>query len=259
LTLSDGSIINLNSSRKGNLAIQANIVVNKEDSGLVSYKLGNTKQAGSMEDTPIAFNTLSTPRGGQYQILLCDGTKVWLNAQSTLRYPVVFGIGQRKVELEGEAYFEVTKDKSHPFLISAKGTEIKVLGTHFNVNAYPDEALTKTTLAEGSVNINGSVTIRPGQQATVDKSGMIKVSEADLESTLAWKDGLFLFKAAPITEVMGQVGRWYDADIHYTTRITDHFNATIPRAVPVSELLRLLSSTGAVQFSIDNHKITVMK
>jgi transmembrane sensor len=263
LTLSDGTTILLDSSKKGRLAQQGEVVISKTDSGSIGYSMAADNHPAA---APL-FNTIATPKGGEYQLMLPDGTKVWLNAVSSLRYPVFFTGSERKVELSGEGYFEVTKNVTRPFVVSANGTTIQVLGTHFNVNAYSDEATIKVTLSEGSVRVvppttsvkNADVRLIPGQQAQVDPSGRITSGTADLETALAWKDGLFVFKQAPIEEVLHQVSRWYDADIDDRVNISEHFNATIPRNVPVSKLLHLLEGTGSVHFKIDDKKITVLK
>jgi ferric-dicitrate binding protein FerR (iron transport regulator) len=205
------------------------------------------------------FNTLTVPAGGQYKVVLPDGTKVWLNASSSLKYPMVFGGAKRKVELTGEGYFEVAKDPMYPFEVSANGSTVQVLGTHFNINAYTDEPVIKCALAEGAIRLNNTVVLKPGEEGLIGKNGNIEKAKADLATTLAWKDGQFNFKQAPIDLLMRQVARWYNAGIIYDAQITDHFNAEIPRDVPVSKLLHLLEATGSVHFKIENNTITVMK
>ncbi len=202
---------------------------------------------------------IRTPAGGQFQVTLSDGTRVWLNASSSLKYPESFSDSVRKVVLTGEGYFEVAKNASHPVYGNVGNNEVRVLGTHFNVNAYPDNSETVVTLAEGSVKLNGSALLRPGQQGSIDNTGKIRTGPADLETALAWKDGQFIFKMTPLQDLMKQVSHWYDAKIVYRDTISEHFNARIPRDVPVSRLLHLLEATGQVHFKIEDRTITVMK
>jgi ferric-dicitrate binding protein FerR (iron transport regulator) len=255
LTLSDGRPISLDSLKNGRLLSQNNTPITKLDSGALIYQLIEPTILPQTE----SYNILSTPAGGQYKVVLPDGTKVWLNASSSLRYPTVFGGAKRKVALTGEGYFEVAKDPMYPFEISANGSTVQVLGTHFNINAYTDEPLIKIALAEGAIRLNNRIVLRPGEQGSVSKNGNIEKGKADLEATLAWKNGQFIFKETPIGELMRQVARWYHAGIIYNIKINQHFNATIPRNVPVSKLLHLLEATGAVHFKISNNTITVMK
>jgi transmembrane sensor len=163
------------------------------------------------------------------------------------------------VELTGEGYFEVSKDAAHPFIVKTGVNEVKVIGTHFNVNAYTDNKETVVTLAEGAVKLNQKTTLKPGEEGIIDPTGKIKTGEADLESALAWKDGQFIFKMTPLSEVMKQTANWYDAKIIYQNNITEHFNARIPRDVQVSKLLHLLEATDQVHFKIEDRTITVMK
>ena len=255
LTLSDGTIIGLDTVENGRIVAQSNSHITKLDSGQLAYQLVHPTM---LPQTDI-FNTLTVPAGGQYKLVLPDGTNVWLNASSSLKYPTVFGGAKRKVELTGEGYFEVVKDPMYPFEVIANGSTVQVLGTHFNVNAYTDEPVVKCVLAEGAIRLNNSVVLKPGEEGIVGKNGNIEKGKADLATTLAWKNGQFNFKQAPIDLLMRQVARWYNAGIIYDTKITDHFNAEIPRNVPVSKLLHLLEATGAVHFKIENNTITVMK
>lgn len=255
LTLSDGSTVRLDSVKNGSLARQGNINIVKQENGQLNYQEFNS----GIQPASEAFNTLATPKGGQYELILPDGTMVWLNAASLLRYPTSFSGNERSVELTGEGYFEVATSASRPFIVSTNGITVQVLGTHFNVSAYPDDTTINITLAEGSVKVNESVVLKPGQQAQVNRQGVIKKVVADLETTLAWKEGLFVFKNTPIDDVMRQVSRWYDASISYQTKPSEHFNVIISRNEPVSKLLHLLEQTQSVHFKIENKKITVMK
>jgi hypothetical protein len=255
LTLSDGKIISLDSARKGRLAQQGNISIKKMDSGVLSYQMIDP----SIFPTKEEFNILAVPRGGQYRIRLPDGTNVWLNSASTLKYPTVFHGSRRMVELSGEGYFEVAKDPMFPFEVKASDAKIEVLGTHFNVNAYADEPTLKISLAEGAVKVNGAVTLKPGEEAQINHQGEVNTVECDLNSVLAWKNGQFLFKSTALDEVMRQVARWYDSEISYEANLNEHFNAELSRDVPVSKLLHFLEQTNRVHFKIEDKKITVMK
>jgi transmembrane sensor len=262
LTLPGGKQIVLDSTR-GKIVAEDQLDVTNEN-GTVSY----TGEAAKIE-----YHTLTTPRGGQYQLVLPDGSKVWLNAASSIKFPTAFNGAERKVELTGEAYFEVTHDASKPFHVSVlpfargqgkpapdeKPIEVEVLGTHFNVNAYSDEAMVKVSLLEGSVKVKGetsNVKLKPGQQASADDSKLI-VDDADVEEAVAWKEGLFEFKDAPIEEIMRQVARWYNVEVKYEGKPGYHFNASIKRNVPVSKVFHLLELTDQVHFTIDKTTIIV--
>jgi ferric-dicitrate binding protein FerR (iron transport regulator) len=207
------------------------------------------------------MNTIQTPRGGQYQVILPDGTKVWLNAASSLAYPTAFTGADRAVKLNGEAYFEVADNKDKPFKVMAGNMEINVLGTHFNVMAYEDENAIKTTLLEGSVKVtNGKIShlLKPGQEGRVDRqSGAFRLLEADANEAVAWKNGVFQFGGASIESVMREIVRWYDVDVEYQGRTNEHFRGTISRSVNASEVFKMLELTGAVHFTIDKKKIIV--
>jgi len=254
LTLSNGSIILLDSAGNGNVATQGNTNIIKIDSGLISYEVVNPVSHPGKEQ----YNTLTVPAGGQYKLVLPDGSKAWLNAGSSLTYPTVFAGKKRVVSLTGEGYFEVAKDPMFPFEVTAGNNSIVVLGTHFNINSYENEPVLTVTLEEGSVRVNNSATLRPGEQAQVNHGAEIKVVPADVEKELAWKNGLFIFKQTQLDEVMRQVGRWYNCDVKFEASIPDHFNASVSRDVPVSTLLSFLEGTGRVHFLIEDKKITVM-
>lgn len=263
LTLADGTRILLDSISDGTLAIQGNTNIIKQHDGQLIYDAAGGTKKGTI------YNTLTTPRGGQYKITLSDGTRAWLNASSWLRYPASFTGSERKVEISGEAYFEVAKDPSHPFKVSlaprsygsGDDMEIEVIGTHFNINGYDNEDAVRTTLLEGRVKVNttGRATyLIPGQQAQLNKTGEIKITDnTDLEETVAWKDGNFQFDNSSITSVMHQLERWYDMETVYAGTITKHFSGTIPRNVNLSKVLELLQRTGEVKFSISGNKIIV--
>ncbi len=258
LTLADGTKITLDNTANGAIAQQGNTVVMKED-GLLAY---NVDQAKSQKE--ILYNTLTTAKGEEYKsLVLADGTKVWLNSVSSIRFPTSFITNERIVEITGELYFEVAKNLSKPFKVRVNGMEVKVLGTHFNVNAYSDEAVIKTTLLEGSVKVvNGKslAILIPGQQAQVSKDGKMNVeSSVDMDEVTAWKNGRFQFSGAGIEEVMRQIGRWYDVEIEYEGKPKEqHFRGGISRNVEASKVFKMLETTEAIKFRIDGKKIIVI-
>ncbi|PWU01148.1 MAG: hypothetical protein C5B52_07780 [Bacteroidetes bacterium] len=254
LILGNGSQINLDSNSKGILKGATVAEIDNGIAGELQYRIAKNDSSSVTPE-----NTLIIPAGGQFKIRLSDGTTVWLNSKSSLRYPEKFVGPKRAVILEGEAYFEVEKDPAHPFIVSTGAAAIEVLGTHFNVNAYSDNLKTTISLAEGKLRVNQSVTLEPGQEAVVDSSGTISKDNANLESALAWKNGLFDFKNSSLKEIMPQISRWYDATIQFDAQIPEHFNATIQRSVPVSKLLHILEETGAVHFNIKDKTIIVSK
>lgn len=257
ITLADGRRINLNESKEA-VVITAN---------QLTYNDG-TKILGESAKTEIQseeLNTISTPKGGQYQIILSDGTKVWLNAASTLKYPEQFNGGQRLVELSGEAYFEVSHEPTKPFLVKSGEQTIRVLGTQFNVNAYPEEATIKTTLLKGSVMVSENKTgngkrLVPGQQSILNKQS-IQVMNADVEEATAWKNGYFKFNDEPIESIMRKLSRWYNVEISYRDRISPDqmFSGRVSRFEAVSSVLEALELTGGVHFKIVERRIIVMK
>lgn len=262
LTLADGSKIALDSASNGELARQGSTKIMKLDNGQLAY---TTHSSASQEPS---YNTISTPRGGQYQVQLPDGSKVWLNAASSLRFPTVFNGRERAVELIGEAYFQVAKNSSMPFKISITSSDktntkeamqIEVLGTELDVEAYADEESQRTTLINGSIKViigSHEAILEPGQQARV-ASSLNVVSDVSIEETTAWKNGLFQFQDASIQSIMRQVGRWYNVEIVYKGKVDQQFNGTIPRKVQISTLLKILEATGWVHFMIERNKITV--
>lgn len=258
LTLADGSKISLTDASNGELAKQSGVRISKSKNGELVYSViaTNTK-------LPV-FNTISTPRGGVYQVNLPDGTKVWLNAASSIKFPTTFAhLKERKVELEGEAYFEVAKNKKLPFIVSTSGQQLKVLGTHFNVNAYDDEDEVKTTLLEGSLKVfaANSILLKPGQQAHVNRKGSrnVQLSPANIAQVMAWKNGFFHFEKDNLHTVMRQLSRWYDVEVVYEVdRQDDEFMGDIPRGIKLSEVLKMLAFEGT-QFKIEGHKLIVKK
>ncbi|MDQ7949920.1 MAG: FecR domain-containing protein, partial [Pedobacter sp.] len=259
LTLADGRKINLDDARIGKLAQQGSAMVSKADDGQLIYDLAANPSA-----TTISYNAIETPRGGTYQVVLPDGTKVWLNAGSKLTFPTVFAGMQRKVQLVGEAYFEVAKDKQRPFLVASGNQTVQVLGTHFNVSAYPDENNIRTTLLEGSVKVsnvgtNQSELLVPGQQARVKDNGPILVSAVNTGNAVAWKNGLFSFSDDNIEDVMKKVSRWYDIEVVYKGNITkEGFVGSVSRYEKIAEVLSTLELTGLVHFKVEGRRVTVM-
>jgi transmembrane sensor len=268
LTLANGQVIDLDSAQNGVLVEQGNMAVVKNQHGEVVYKaVGEEKPAGQHTN---AYNMLATPRGGQYQLTLPDGSRVWLNAASSIRYPVAFANDERLVEITGEVYFEVApvqlrSGQKMPFrvMILPLGGAVEVLGTKFNINAYSDEPALQTTLLEGSVKVssmeNGKwAMLKPGQQASIRRSQLTVHDNADLELAMAWKNGFTLFKSADIKSIMRQVARWYDVEVVYEGAVSDRsFTGGISRSADLQELLRLLQ-VSKVQFRIEGKKLIVM-
>lgn len=263
LTMANGTRIVLDSAKNGNLAAQSGITLTKTKNGLVVYHFsGNANQ--QVPGSAPEFNTITTPVGGQYQVELEDGTKVWLNSMSSLRFPVAFNGNERNVELTGEAYFEVAKNKYKPFNVQAAGTRVQVLGTHFNINAYKDNEYLTTTLLEGSVRmVHGSAmtVLTPGQQGKITTSGdQIEVKDADIEETMAWKNGFFVFHDENIVNVMKQVSRWYDIDVEYAGDVKDReFGGTVSRYKNITELLNNMELTQAIHYKIEGRRVIIMK
>lgn len=262
LTLADGSTIILDSATNGTISQQGNIKVQKLKNGLLAYTI-NGKQVTQNDEA--FYNTITTPRGGQYQVTLADGTKVWLDAASSIRFPVVFTGNERSVVITGEAYFEVAKNKAMPFKVKARSAEIEVLGTHFNVNAYDDETSIKATLLEGKVKISvpsisdqATKYLAPGEQAAINKDGKILVSDhADTEEAVAWKNGRFQFKSADLKSILRQISRWYDVDIIYQGNVNLHFTGQLNRNLNVTKVFETLSLTNEVHFKTEGRRIIV--
>ena len=257
LTLENGAKLVLDSAKIGTLAKKGKISIRKTKDGQLIYAVDRGNDAATNE--PITYNTITTPRGGQYQVILPDGTKVWLNAASSLKFPTAFAGNQRSVELIGEAYFEVAKNTAKPFMVKVDKMQVKVLGTHFNIMAYSDEAAIKTTLLEGAIQLNtGSKRnfLKPGQQGIV-KDDDVQVIDADTDQAIAWKNGFFEFRRASIQDIMKQLSRWYDTEVTYEGKIPDdEFVGKIERNVKLSQVLHILE-LNHVHFKIENKKITV--
>lgn len=251
LTLANGQQISLTDAKNGKLANEANTVIKKTADGQLVY-MG----ADETSREPI-YNTISTPVGGQYTLILSEGTKVILNAASSLKYPAQFKGKDRVVELSGEGYFEVAHDQSKPFKVISRGQTVEVLGTHFNINSYLDEPNIKTTLLEGSVNVNGTV-IKPKQQAIFNNRS-IQVMDVDPEEVVAWKNGLFKFDHTDIHTLMRQIARWYDVEVVYEGTVKDgRFYGKIERSYTLSEVLKVLE-LGNLHFRVEGRKIIVLQ
>ncbi|MBO9153697.1 FecR family protein [Chitinophaga sp. GCM10012297] len=254
LTLADGSELVLDSAANGRLSTQGNISIVKLDSGRLAY------QPTGASPGEVVYNTLSTPKGGQFQLLLPDGSRAWLNAGSSIRFPNIFAGGERKVDITGEVYFEVEKDAQKPFIVQAGGTRIDVLGTSFNVQAYAGAPMTATLLT-GRVKVsrNGaSVTLRPYQQALAANDGDLRlVNHADLEEVMAWKNGLFWLNGTDMASLAKQLSLWYDVEIIIKGNISQRFTGTIPRNVNVSKVFEVLQETGSLQYTFENGRIIV--
>lgn len=265
LTIANGRKIILDSAQNGVLVRQGNASVVKQANGELTYESGREDQ-----DKPVVFNTLSTPRGGQYKLILPDGSMVWLNSASSIRFPSAFDRSPREVEITGEAYFEVTHmtassgaaaKKNIPFIVHANGVTVEVLGTHFNINAYKDESVVKTTLLQGSVSVSKAdrhQMLLPGEQACISGDGPIRlVTNPDIHEVMGWKNGYFEFRDDSISTIMRQVARWYDVNIKYEGDIPQLFIGKVPRNLNVSTLCKILESTGWVHFSINGREIVV--
>ncbi|MBB6112539.1 FecR family protein [Mucilaginibacter lappiensis] len=258
LTLSDGSNIDLTDSKKGLLSKQGSVAVGKSGEGEIVY---NAKH-GEAKSVVALYNIISTPRGGQYQVVLSDGTKVWLNAASSIKFPTVFTGHERKVELTGEAYFEVAKNKDMPFKVAVDHMSVEVLGTHFNVDAYKDEEVIKTTLLEGAVKLVTSdhqAYLKPGQQATLNQQQSFNIRSVNTEEAIAWKNGYFIFNNENIQSIMRKVSRWYDVEVVYNGKVDERdFGGTVSRFDSVADVLKSLELTGTVHFKMEGRRIIVM-
>jgi transmembrane sensor len=260
LTLANGSQVILTGAQNGLLSQQGNTKVIKLDNGELAYD-ANGATAAKGSGAPI-YNTVSTPRGGQYQIILSDGTKVWLNAASSLRFPTAFSGKDRTIRITGEAYLEVAPDKDKPFIVQAGETQTRVLGTHFDVMAYGDEKAIRTTLLEGSVRMDKgtlSSLLRPGEQGAFEPgAGVLTTKEVNVKAAIAWKDGYYYFDRTKMEDVMRQISRWYDVDIVYQGAVPrDEIVGKIPRTAYVSEVLHIMELIG-IRFRIEGKKIIVL-
>ena len=263
LTLSDGTKIILEDAKNGILANQAGVSIQKTSDGELLYSFSNSANTVSPETKEnVIYNKIETPIGGKYQVNLPDGSKVWLNSSSSLRFSALFNGHTREVELSGEAYFDVSKNKGKPFRVITKDQIVEVLGTQFNINSYSDEGPIKTTLIEGSVKIiykDMVVLLSPGQQFQ-PKELVSAVVEADTEEVVAWKDGYFVFKNEDIKSIMRKLSRWYNVEVSYSGNIPEvGFGGNISKSKDISEVLDVLQLTNAIHFKVEGRRITVMR
>jgi ferric-dicitrate binding protein FerR (iron transport regulator) len=261
LTLANGQQIDLATAANGRLAAQGNSRIMKNASGEIFYQ----EDGHQKEERSPGQNEISTPDGGTWQIRLPDGTKVWINNSSFLRYPTTFGgQEQRTVNLTGEAYFEVAKDKQHPFVVKSIGQEIRVLGTHFNIRAFRNDQVAVTTLIEGRVAISSSGerfarAMIAGEQAQ-NKNGHLTIGSVDTAEAIAWKNGYFRFNNTPVDQVMRELSRWYGVEVRYEGPIPDeNLNGRISRSKNISKVLTALEATKIVHFEIEGRRVTVRK
>jgi transmembrane sensor len=254
LTLADGTNIILDSSLSGSITKQGNVTIINLN-GKLEYNASN-------ETSQVLYNTITTPMGGQYQLELADGSKVWLNAASSLRFPTSFAGTDRTVELTGEGYFEVAHNPNMPFQVKVNDMEVQVLGTEFNINAYDNEPVIKTTLLLGRVRVknqNKHVFLNPGQQAILKTLHEdIKIAHnVDVDEVVAWKNAHFLFNSTDIEAVMRQIERWYDVNVIYKNKTTETISGSLPRSQNISQLLKVLEATGNLEFKVNGKNIMV--
>lgn len=259
LTLANGRHIVLDSAANGSLGKEGASSIVKSDSALIYQVIEKSL------NQQVAYNTIAVPRGGTYQLVLSDGTKVWLNAASSLRFPPAFAGKERRLELTGEGYFEVTKNKEMPFHVKAAGADIAVLGTHFNVQAYEHDATIKTTLLEGIVQVSNNgrkALLKPGEQAQIKIDGApqnITVEKnADMEKAVGWKNGQFIFRNDDLKDIMKALESWYDITVVYKATINRHLSGTFNRSEPLSKILHYLEGTNEVHFESKGKNITVL-
>lgn len=263
LTLADGRKIELDESKNGILVNQGGIKVHKNSDGIIEYTFSKkeTPSSNSLDPAEPVFNTIETPVGGKYQLNLADGSKVWLNSSSSIRFPIFFSMDNREVELKGEAYFEVSKDSKRKFSVRSGIQTVEVLGTQFNINAYSDEKSIKTTLFEGEIRVidlktNDSKLLKPGEQSNVDQS--IQIRRIDTQTEIAWKEGYFHFKKADIETVMRQLGRWYGVTARYEGNLPKHhFSGAISNNLTLLEVLEILEKSN-IHFRLDGKEVVVM-
>lgn len=255
LTLADGRKITLSDAEKGELAREAGVTISKTADGQILYEV---KDAGNAAGK---LNTLSTANGETYEVRLPDGTTVWLNAASAIKYPASFSsLPDRTIELTGEAFFKVAKDAAHPFIVKTAQQEVQVLGTEFNINSYEEEPGVRTTLIAGSIRVSGDGTaqvLKPGEQS-LWQNGRLTVLPANRDEAIAWREGYFNFYDEDIKSIMRKISRWYDVEVIYRGKITkEGFNGAISRDKNMSSILALLESTGSVHFKVTGRTVTV--
>lgn len=262
LTLANGNTIDLNEALNGDLIKTAGMTITKNDSGQVSYIADSSRPAPGNHSPTTAYNTITTPKGGQWHIVLADGTEVWLNAASSLHYPASFNGTERKVELTGEGYFEVSKDREHPFVVETAKQRVLVLGTHFNINSYEDELTVRTTLLEGAVKLsagNEAAYLKPGQQASLVQ-GKLNIEEVDSDDAIAWKNGKFVFADESISSIMRKISRWYDVEVIYNSLPEhDSFSGSISRFETIQQVLNKIELTNKIHFKVKGRRIIVSR
>lgn len=266
LTLGNGERISLTDAEHGDIAKQSGITITKTSEGQLVYSAEPTDNSKF-----ITYNSISTPKGGQFKVMLPDGSNVWLNAQSSLTYPTSFSpFDNRKVQLEGEAYFEIAHNKEKSFIVRTISSsedmsqDIEVLGTHFNINSYENEGVIKTTLLEGSVRVlveqfNQSFLLKPGQQSRLSKKELL-IELADIDSELAWKNGDFVFNDESLSSIMKKIERWYDVEVVYQTKITDRgFTGAVSRSKNLAAVLQIMELAGGITFKIEGRRVIIIE
>lgn len=259
ITLADGSMITLNDEAKGKLGNSGSTDIIQDKDGVVKYEGKNTSAA----ESKLVYNTLTTPRGGKYALVLSDGTEVTMDAASSITYPVTFSGKERVVEVKGQAYFKVIHNDKQPFIVKAKGQRLRDIGTEFNVNAYDDEPTIQATLVEGRISIsnaNNSKLLSPGQQAIVKNGNLaIEIKHPAMDDVLAWTRGSFSFHHQQITDILRQAARWYDVEIVYKgTKPSKTFGGTLNRDKDVSELLESMKIIGGIRYKIEGRRVIIM-
>lgn len=258
LKLADGTVVVLSDSSNVHIAVQSNTEIKQIEKGTIAYNQMSEPDSSKQ----IVYNTLTTPRGGKYVVTLADGTEVTLDAESSITYPVVFKRPERRVQVTGQTYFQVVHKAKQPFRVSVRGLTIEDVGTAFNVNAHNDEPSVKITLTEGRAdvhNLSKTVSLSPGQQAQIkENQENIFVKRANIEETIAWKKGWFMFHNESLQSVMKQASRWYDVDVQYEGEIpANHFGGNISKYKEISELLQNLKITGGIKYKIEGRRVII--
>src|SRR5690625_174518 len=261
LTLSDGARVILDGSLTGVIANEGEVSVENSEDGVLTYSGENNLDFDEITTDKVINNTITTPQGGQYKVKLHDGTMVWLNSLSSIRFPTRFSEEAREVEITGEVYFEVAHRSKQPFKVYSGEQYVEVLGTEFNIQAYEDEPSIRTTLVDGSVNVvteNESALIDPGYQVVSFSNDVLEVKKVNAEMVVAWKNGLFQFWDTDLEEVMRQLARWYDIDVDYlTTTQGKSFTGFVSRDVTISNVLRMIEEAGGIKFGLEDKKVFV--
>lgn len=259
LTLANHQRINLTDAANGKLVAARGLLITKTANGITHFDFNGKN------NIPNQINTLATPKGGQWELKLPDGTNVWLNSASALHFPNTFNNQQKRiVTLEGEAYFEVAKDAAHPFIVITANQQVEVLGTHFNINSYSDEPFVKTTLLEGSVkvSIKGNKhpdILKPGQQS-ITAGDQLQVKSADIDEVMAWKNGYFQFDNEPVNSIMRNVARWYDIEVRYSSDVSSQkLTGRVSRSNPISQVIQALQATNTIHIRMEGRRATVMR